>query len=79
MSSQGVHYSLKPRITCMHAPYQNSPVYILFLQKSSNILTNLIASKYISIRTQGSRNKYKIVYNMCTNVWKCENMALLYV
>jgi hypothetical protein len=79
MATQGVHYPFKPRITCVHAPYQNTHVYILFLLKSSNILTNLIASKYISIRTQGSKNKYKIVYDMCTNVWKCKNMALLYV
>jgi hypothetical protein len=49
--TQGVPYSLKPRITCVHAPYLNTPIYILFLLKSSNILTNLIASKCISIRT----------------------------
>jgi hypothetical protein len=28
---------------------------------------------------KGPKTNTKIVYNMCTNVWKCKNMALLYV
>ena len=48
----------------VHAPYQNSPVYILFLLKSSNILTNLIASKYTSICIQGSGNAKTWPYYM---------------
>ena len=28
---------------------------------------------------KGSKTNTKIVYNMCTNVWKCKNMAVLYV
>ena len=42
---QGVHSSLKSRITCVHAPYENPHVYILFLLNLRNILTNLIAFK----------------------------------
>ena len=69
--AQGVHYSLESRITCVHVPYENPPIYNLFLLKSSNIFTNIIASKYISICTQWSKNKYK---NCILHVYKCLEM-----
>ena len=46
-------------------------IHFIFL-KSSNILTNLIALKYIPYVHKGQKTNTKIVHNMCTNVWKCK-------
>ena len=41
-------------------PLLKHPCTHFIFAKIKHILTNLIASKYISIRTQGSKNKYKL-------------------
>ena len=67
--SQGVHYLSKPRITCVHAPYKNSPIYILFLLKSSNIITNLSALDTFPYVHKGPKKIQKL-YITCVQMFR---------
>ena len=62
---------IKTKNNVRACPLLKHPCIHLFLLESSNILTNLIASKYITIHTQGSKNKY---INSIYHVYKCLEM-----
>ena len=56
-----------------------TPMYRFYFAKIKQYIYKSHCFKiHFHTYTKGPKTNTKIVYNMCTNFWKCKNMALLF-